>query len=145
VFDSEEDCFAAVKARRSRPGDVVVIRYEGPRGGPGMREMLHVTGALVGEGSATSRAAHRRPLLGRDARADGRPHRAGGGARRPDLPRSATATRSCRRRGRRSTSTCRTTSSRAGSRLDAAAAALHEGVFAKYARHVGSASEGARP
>ena len=50
VFDSEEDCFAAVKARSIEPGDVVVIRYEGPAGGPGMREMLHVTGALVGEG-----------------------------------------------------------------------------------------------
>jgi len=50
VFDSEEDCFAAVKARSIRPGDVVVIRYEGPAGGPGMREMLHVTAALVGEG-----------------------------------------------------------------------------------------------
>ncbi|HEX2504901.1 MAG TPA: dihydroxy-acid dehydratase, partial [Gaiellaceae bacterium] len=50
VFDCEEDCFAAVKARSIRPGDVVVIRYEGPAGGPGMREMLHVTAALVGEG-----------------------------------------------------------------------------------------------
>jgi dihydroxy-acid dehydratase len=50
VFDSEEDCFAAVKARAIHPGDVIVIRYEGPAGGPGMREMLHVTAALVGEG-----------------------------------------------------------------------------------------------
>jgi dihydroxy-acid dehydratase len=50
VFDSEEACFAAVKARTITPGDVVVIRYEGPAGGPGMREMLHVTAALVGEG-----------------------------------------------------------------------------------------------
>src|SRR5207248_11367680 len=50
VFDSEEDCFAAVKARSITPGDVVVIRYEGPAGGPGMREMLHVTASLVGEG-----------------------------------------------------------------------------------------------
>jgi len=50
VFDSEEECFAAVKDSRIEPGDVVVIRYEGPAGGPGMREMLHVTAALVGEG-----------------------------------------------------------------------------------------------
>jgi len=50
VFDSEEACFAAVKARAIKPGDVVAIRYEGPAGGPGMREMLHVTAALVGEG-----------------------------------------------------------------------------------------------
>jgi len=50
VFDSEEDTFAAVKAGKIVSGDVVVIRYEGPVGGPGMREMLHVTGAIVGEG-----------------------------------------------------------------------------------------------
>ena len=50
VFDSEEECFAAVKAKAIKAGDVVVIRYEGPAGGPGMREMLHVTAALVGEG-----------------------------------------------------------------------------------------------
>lgn len=50
VFDSENECFAAVRAQRIHPGDVVVIRYEGPVGGPGMQEMLAVTGALVGEG-----------------------------------------------------------------------------------------------
>jgi dihydroxy-acid dehydratase len=50
VFESEEECFAAVKARTIEAGDVVVIRYEGPAGGPGMREMLHVTAAIVGEG-----------------------------------------------------------------------------------------------
>ena len=50
VFDSETECFAAVRERRIHEGDVVVIRYEGPIGGPGMQEMLSVTGALVGEG-----------------------------------------------------------------------------------------------
>jgi dihydroxy-acid dehydratase len=50
VFDSEAECFEAVRAQRIVPGDVVVIRYEGPVGGPGMQEMLGVTGALVGEG-----------------------------------------------------------------------------------------------
>ena len=50
VFDSETECFEAVSARRIKPGDVVVIRYEGPVGGPGMQEMLSVTAALVGEG-----------------------------------------------------------------------------------------------
>jgi dihydroxy-acid dehydratase len=50
VFESEEEAFAAVKQRLIEPGDVVVIRYEGPAGGPGMREMLHVTAAIVGEG-----------------------------------------------------------------------------------------------
>ena len=54
VFDSEEETFAAVKAGKVVAGDVVVIRYEGPHGGPGMREMLHVTGAIVGEGLSDS-------------------------------------------------------------------------------------------
>ncbi len=48
VFDSEEDAFAKVQDGRIQPGDVVVIRYEGPRGGPGMREMLGVTAAIAG-------------------------------------------------------------------------------------------------
>jgi dihydroxy-acid dehydratase len=50
VFESEEAAFAAVRERSIEPGDIVVIRNEGPAGGPGMREMLHVTAALVGEG-----------------------------------------------------------------------------------------------
>jgi dihydroxy-acid dehydratase len=50
VFESEEECFGAVKGRRIEPGDIVVIRGEGPVGGPGMREMLQVTAAIVGEG-----------------------------------------------------------------------------------------------
>lgn len=54
VFDCEEDCMAAVQARRIQPGDVVVIRYEGPKGGPGMREMLGVTSAIVGQGLGAS-------------------------------------------------------------------------------------------
>ena len=54
VFDSETACYAAVRAQKIKPGDVVVIRYEGPVGGPGMQEMLSVTGALVGEGLGDS-------------------------------------------------------------------------------------------
>src|SRR4051794_14594235 len=50
-FDGEEACFAAVKSRSYREGDVFVIRYEGPRGGPGMREMLSTTSALTGQGT----------------------------------------------------------------------------------------------
>ena len=50
VFDCEEDSLAAILAGRIRPGDVLVIRYEGPRGGPGMREMLSPTAALIGAG-----------------------------------------------------------------------------------------------
>ncbi len=48
VFDCEEDCFAAVQSGKIKPGDVLVIRYEGPKGGPGMREMLQVTAAISG-------------------------------------------------------------------------------------------------
>jgi dihydroxy-acid dehydratase len=54
VFDSEEDAFAAVRDGKIQAGDVVVIRYEGPVGGPGMREMLGVTGAIVGAGLGDS-------------------------------------------------------------------------------------------
>ena len=50
VFDSEEACAAVVRARKVRPGDVLVIRFEGPRGGPGMREMLGVTALIYGQG-----------------------------------------------------------------------------------------------
>ena len=50
VFDREEDAFAAVKAGKIKANDVIVIRWEGPKGGPGMREMLHVTGAIQGAG-----------------------------------------------------------------------------------------------
>src|SRR5262249_62346467 len=50
VFEREEDCFAAVTARQVGKGDVLVIRNEGPRGGPGMREMLAVTAAIKGAG-----------------------------------------------------------------------------------------------
>ena len=50
VFDSEESCLAAILADRIRPGDVIVIRYEGPKGGPGMREMLAPTSAIIGAG-----------------------------------------------------------------------------------------------
>jgi dihydroxy-acid dehydratase len=54
VFDREEEAMSAVTRGQIKPGDVVVIRYEGPRGGPGMREMLGVTGAIVGEGLSDS-------------------------------------------------------------------------------------------
>ncbi len=50
VFDQEESAFRAIQRQEIRPGDIVVIRYEGPKGGPGMREMLAVTGALIGQG-----------------------------------------------------------------------------------------------
>jgi dihydroxy-acid dehydratase len=51
VFDCEEDCFAAVERRDYKEGDILIIRYEGPKGGPGMREMLSTTAALYGQGA----------------------------------------------------------------------------------------------
>lgn len=54
VFENEKECFAAVEASDIKPGDIVVIRNEGPAGGPGMREMLQVTAALIGEGLGDS-------------------------------------------------------------------------------------------
>ena len=54
VFDSEQACMQAILAKRIRPGDVIVIRYEGPKGGPGMPEMLAPTAALVGQGLGDS-------------------------------------------------------------------------------------------
>ncbi|MQF69028.1 dihydroxy-acid dehydratase [SAR202 cluster bacterium AD-804-J14_MRT_500m] len=54
VFDCEEDAFSAIQAQDIKSGDIVVIRYEGPKGGPGMREMLTVTGALIGQGLGES-------------------------------------------------------------------------------------------
>jgi dihydroxy-acid dehydratase len=56
VFDGEQDCLEQVLADRIKPGDVVVIRYEGPKGGPGMREMLAVTGAIKGAGRGADTA-----------------------------------------------------------------------------------------
>ena len=54
VFDSEPECMEAILARKIRPGDVIVIRYEGPKGGPGMQEMLAPTSALIGQGLGES-------------------------------------------------------------------------------------------
>jgi dihydroxy-acid dehydratase len=54
VFESEEECMAAILARKIKAGDVVIIRYEGPKGGPGMREMLSPTSAIIGEGLGDS-------------------------------------------------------------------------------------------
>ena len=56
VFDGEEAAMEAILANRIEPGDVVVIRYEGPKGGPGMREMLAVTGAMKGAGRGADAA-----------------------------------------------------------------------------------------
>ena len=80
VFDSEEDCLNAIVGGTIHAGDMIVIRYEGPRGGPGMREMLAPTSAIIGAGLGDSvRFDHRRPVLGRDLRPGRRARRPGGG------------------------------------------------------------------
>ena len=125
------------RAGRSSAGDVVVIRNEGPAGGPGMREMLGVTAALVGEGlGELRRAAHRRPLLRRHARLHGRPRRARGGRAAARSPRSARATRSrSTSRAGGSTSSCpRRRSPRRVAAYEPPRAAVRDGVLAKYAQ-----------
>jgi dihydroxy-acid dehydratase len=145
VFDSEEACFAAVKARSIVPGDVVVIRYEGPAGGPGMREMLHVTGALVGEGLGDEIA------LITDGRFSGATHGLMVGHIAPEAARGGPI--AAVRDG--DTIVLDVENRRLDleipeEELAARLAAWRapepryaQGVFAKYARHVGSASEGA--
>ncbi len=81
MFESEEDAFAAVMAKAIQPGEVVVIRNEGPAGGPGMREMLDVTAALVGEGLGDSVA------LLTDGRFSGATHGFMAGHVAPEAPR----------------------------------------------------------
>jgi dihydroxy-acid dehydratase len=145
VFDSEEECFAAVKARAIVPGDVVVIRYEGPAGGPGMREMLHVTASLVGEGLGDEVA------LITDGRFSGATHGLMVGHIAPEAARGGplAAVRDGdtivldveARRLDLEISDEEVASRMAG--WSAPAPRYERGVFAKYARHVGSASEGA--
>ena len=85
VFDGERAAMDALEAGTVVAGDVVVIRYEGPKGGPGMREMLAITGAIKGAGLGKDVLLHhRRPLLGRHHRPLRRAHRARGSRRRPD-------------------------------------------------------------
>ena len=146
VFESEEDAFAAVMAKSIEPGEVVVIRNEGPAGGPGMREMLHVTAALVGEGLGDSVA------LLTDGRFSGATHGFMAGHVAPEAPRGGPIAavrdgdtivfdvaapraqrRALRRRDRRAAAP---PTSRRAPKYDS-------GVLGKYARQVGSAAEGA--
>ena len=145
VFDSEEDCFAAVKARSIVAGDVVVIRYEGPAGGPGMREMLHVTGALVGEGLGDEVA------LITDGRFSGATHGLMVGHIAPEAARGGpiaalrdgdTVVIDVERR-RLDVELPREALEARLAEWTPPAPRYAAGVFAKYARVVGSASEGA--
>ncbi len=93
VFDCEEDAMTAVTSGSINPGDVLVIRYEGPAGGPGMREMLGVTAAIVGAGSRrVLRLADGWPLLRSHPRPHGRPRRPRSRPPRAPSPLSARAT-----------------------------------------------------
>jgi dihydroxy-acid dehydratase len=145
VFDSEEAAFAAVQARQIKAGDVVVIRYEGPVGGPGMREMLGVTGALVGEGLGDSVA------LITDGRFSGATHGLMVGHIAPEAARGGPI--AALRDGdtvtvdvaKRQVNVELSASEIAGRLKDwrAPAPRYATGVFAKYAALVSSASEGA--
>ena len=85
VFDGEQPALEAILAGTIEPGSVVVIRYEGPEGGPGMREMLAVTGAMKGAGRGRRlRPGHRRAFQRRHAWLLRRPRGPGSGGRRPD-------------------------------------------------------------
>jgi dihydroxy-acid dehydratase len=145
VFESEEDAFAAVKAKSIQPGEVLVIRNEGPVGGPGMREMLGVTAALVGEGLGDSVA------LLTDGRFSGATHGLMAGHVAPEAPRRGpiaavrdgdeisfdVPNRELR---------LEITSDELADRLAAyepPAPKYRNGVLGKYAQHVGSAAEGA--
>jgi dihydroxy-acid dehydratase len=145
VFDREEDAFAAVSARKINAGDVVVIRYEGPRGGPGMREMLGVTAALVGEGLGDSVA------LLTDGRFSGATHGLMAGHIAPEA--AAGGPIAAVREGDSiviDVENRRLDLEAADAEIKARLAAwtapapnYTSGVFAKYARLVSSASEGA--
>jgi dihydroxy-acid dehydratase len=145
VFDREEDAFTAVQGGHIRAGDVVVIRYEGPQGGPGMREMLGVTGAIVGAGLGGSVA------LLTDGRFSGATHGLMAGHVAPEAARGGPI--AVLRNG--DIIKLDVTSRRLDvelsvdeiknrlSRWAPPAARYTTGVMAKYARHVSSASEGA--
>ncbi|MCF7223244.1 dihydroxy-acid dehydratase [Marilutibacter chinensis] len=140
VFDSEEAAFAAVQARDIRAGDVVVIRFEGPTGGPGMREMLAVTAALVGQGLGNDVA------LITDGRFSGATHGFMVGHIAPEAAHGGPI--ACLRDG--DTVRIDVTTRRIDVDADLAARAparfqprIRTGALAKYARIVSSASKGA--
>jgi dihydroxy-acid dehydratase len=145
VFEREEEAFEAVMAGSIRPGEVVVIRNEGPAGGPGMREMLHVTAALVGEGLGDSVA------LITDGRFSGATHGFMAGHVAPEAPHGGpiaavrdgdtiifdVAARELNVEVSEAELTERLTA------YDPPAPKYRNGVLGKYAKHVGSAAQGA--
>ena len=145
VFEREEDAFAAVVAKSIQPGEVVVIRNEGPAGGPGMREMLHVTAALVGEGLGDSVA------LLTDGRFSGATHGFMAGHVAPEarhggpiaaLRDGDTVVFDVARRELNVELPADEIAARVEA-YESPAARYENGVLGKYARHVGSAALGA--
>jgi dihydroxy-acid dehydratase len=145
VFESEEDAFAAVEAQQIQANDVVVIRNEGPSGGPGMREMLAVTAAIVGQGLGDSVA------LLTDGRFSGATHGFMAGHVAPEAPRGGpiaavrdgdTIVFDVPNRELRVELPDDEIARRVAD-YDAPPAKYTSGVLGKYAKHVGSAAEGA--
>jgi dihydroxy-acid dehydratase len=145
VFESEGEAFAAVKAQEIKPDDVVVIRNEGPSGGPGMREMLQVTAAIVGEGLGDSVA------LLTDGRFSGATHGFMAGHVAPEANRGGpiaavqdgdTVVFDIPNRELRLELSDEEIAARVAA-YQSPEPLYTSGVFAKYARHVGSAADGA--
>ena len=145
VFDREEDAFIAVKAGQIKAGDVVVIRYEGPSGGPGMREMLGVTAAIVGAGLGDSVA------LLTDGRFSGATHGLMAGHVAPEAVRGGpigavkngdTIVFDIAKRQLNVVLSAKEITARL-KKVKLPVPRYTSGVMAKYARHVSSASEGA--
>ncbi len=145
VYEREEDAFVAVKAGQIKPGDVVVIRYEGPSGGPGMREMLGVTAAIVGAGLGDSVA------LLTDGRFSGATHGLMAGHVAPEAAKGGpiaavkngdTITFDIPKRHLDVALSQREISTRL-KKVKPPVPRYTSGVMGKYARHVSSASEGA--
>jgi dihydroxy-acid dehydratase len=145
VFDREEDAFLAVQAGKIKSGDVVVIRYEGPSGGPGMREMLGVTAAIVGAGLGDSVA------LLTDGRFSGATHGLMAGHVAPEAVKGGpigavkngdTITFDIAKRRLDVALTQKELTARL-KKVTYPAPRYLSGVMGKYARHVSSASEGA--
>jgi dihydroxy-acid dehydratase len=145
VFNSEEACMDAVLGKQIKPGDVVIVRYEGPSGGPGMREMLGVTGAIVGEGLGETVA------LVTDGRFSGGTRGLMLGHVAPEAARGGpialvedgdTVTINLDER-RVDLEVSEETLARRRARWTAPQPRFTSGVFGRYAAHVASASEGA--
>ena len=145
VYDREEDAFVAVKAGQIKAGDVIVIRYEGPSGGPGMREMLGVTAAIVGAGLGDSVA------LLTDGRFSGATHGLMAGHVAPEAVRGGPigavkngdiVVFDIAKRQLNVELSAKEIKARL-KRVKLPAPRYTSGVMAKYARHVSSASEGA--